>query len=135
MSMFRPIFNNVEPGWEDGCGFRQRADSTSPAPTAKEIRGSLILPQNQAQVTVIFNTPLPLNTDYDVFVSTENQKTGGPDEQIFPTELISRTNDGTHEVGFVYGLNAGPTTGPGTTSPLNQPNSYTKFDWKIVYYP
>lgn len=142
MSLWKPPFVGAEPGWDE-CGCR-RSWTTQPVPPvppappvpppapSNQMRGSLTVQIGSDRVTVVFPTQLPLGTSYDIEVNTENTKTGDPDEQIFPSQIISRNNDGLHETGFTYGLNSAPTTGPGTGP--DGTNSYTKFNWTINFY-
>lgn len=133
MSCFQPPFSGAQPGWEDGCGFFIPSGTTTTSTTGNFQRGSFIVPKLADRVTVIFDQSLPLNTPYDISVWTENTKpTGDPDEQIFPSQLFKKNNDGSSEIGFTFMLNAMPSTGPGTFG-TNGENSYTQFNWRIEY--
>lgn len=137
MSCFRPPFNGAEPSLEDGCGFFTPTPPPDPAvtPPTNTQRGSVTLQQAVDRVTIVFPTPLALGTAYDIECSTENLKTGDPDQQIYPTQLLSRNNDGVHEIGFTYLLNSPPTTGPGTFGPNEVSlNSWTQFNWQITWF-
>lgn len=135
MACFQPPFNGAEPSLTDGCGFCGPA-SPPLVPTPVTQSGSVTLQQAQDRVTIVLPTPLTLGHAYEIQVWTENLKTGDPDQQIYPTVLVSRNNNGVNEIGFTYLLNSPPTTGPGTFGPNGVSlNSYTLFQWSITYTP
>lgn len=118
---WKPPWSGIEPGgWSDGDGFV--------SPSVKEglafsvIRGAAIIPAGQDRVIVLFAAPLPLGTEYEVVANVQNVAAGDPAEYIFPTQIISKNNDGVKEIGFTYGLNSAPVA------------STAQFRWQVFYY-